>query len=86
MVKIVLFSYILIHGMNYHQDYRFLDKDLLSFEIFWLLVVFFLMETTLNALSKKVCETSKSKNIDCHSHKYTGADESSFEQALGRFI
>lgn len=65
---------------------KFLDKGLSSiFEIFWVWF-FFLMETTLNALSKKVCETSKSKNIDCHSHKYIGADESSFEQALGRFI
>jgi len=44
------------------------------------------METTLNALSKMLCETSKSKNVGCHSHKYIGVDESFFEQALGRFI
>lgn len=44
------------------------------------------MEMTLNALSEKVGEMSKSKKVGCHSHMYIGADESSFEQALGRFI
>lgn len=40
----------------------------------------------LNALSKNVCETSKSKKVDDHSHKYIGADESFFEQTSVRFI
>lgn len=60
--------------MYHRSDYMFLEKGFCIFEIFWLLCcglfVFALTETYLNALSKKVSEMSRTKNVDCHSHKY----------------
>ena len=74
------------HGMYYHQDYIFPDKGLFTYLSSSLLSLLSSLNMTLNALSKNICETSKSENIDCHSHKYVGADESCFEQTSITFI
>lgn len=55
-------------------------------KVFLYIYIYFLMVMTLTALSEKIGEMSNSKNAGCHSHMYIGADESSLEQTLGRFI